>query len=77
MAIRTIIRGERVGKLMHLVHKNAMKTLDRHAPSDPKLAAIVMEAYEEFLATDFREQMTKKYGIQYPLNLEFKNIFKD
>ena len=61
--------GESVNQIMARVHRANMRSLDRNAPCEPITAAIVMEAYEEFLAGDFRTQMTEKYGIQYPLNM--------
>lgn len=62
------IRAEVLDELLQRVNKAAMRTLQKYAPNDPMIAAIVMEAYEEFLSGDFREQMTEKYKIEYPLN---------
>ena len=71
-----LIQGSTVGFLLGKVNDAAMKTLQRHAPCDPMIAAIVMEAYEEFLGTDFRRQMTEKYKIEYPLNFNVVDMEK-
>jgi hypothetical protein len=69
-----IVDGRRIGYLLERVNRAAMRTLERHAPGESMTAAIVMEAYEEFLAGDFRKQMTEKFGIEYPLNFNVKDI---
>lgn len=73
------IDANRIGYLMNIVHRAAMKALDRHAPTDPPIVpALVMEQYEEFLGEhgDFRKQMIEKYGIEYPLNFRVKEQSK-
>lgn len=64
------ISVERIGKLRQVGHRAFMRALDRHAPGEPIVAALVMESYEEFLAEDFKTQMTEQYGLEYPINLK-------
>ena len=57
-----------------------LQALDRHAPQDPHTAALVGELLAEtnkFLARyfdgPFKQMMTEKYGIEYPLNINVKD----
>ena len=59
----------RIKHLMGLIHKKSMATLARHNAS-PEEGALVMEAYQEYLATDFQKEITERLGIEYPLNIK-------
>lgn len=43
-------------------------------PCSANLVAVCMKAYEDFLGSGFRNQMTEHYGLEYPLNFEMKEL---
>ena len=67
-----------LGRIMRKVDEAVWRVLKRELPGEDRstaeVRALVMEIYEQHLGegekNGFREQMTKKYGVKYPLDLE-------
>ena len=68
-----IITQDRLNRLLKKVDKAVKKAL-KQANANPMEGAFVMEAYSEYLDDDFQKQMTKAYGIEYPLNAVMKQV---
>jgi len=66
------IEARSLARIMRVVDRAAMRALERELPGKDMTPvwALVMEMYETYLGEDFRKQMTEKYGIEYPLDIE-------